>query len=123
MAFLNDGVLDAGLQQLTDNVNELHICSQEPTTYAEATSTYTLGNKATPAISAPQDRTGGGREVEASAFSDGSVTADGTATHWAWVDTNASTLYAAKTLSSSQSVTNGNTFSLDAHDVAIPDPA
>ena len=120
MSFLSDNVRDDGLQQLTNNVNELHICSQEPTTFTEATSTYTLGNKTNPTVSAPQAGDTSGREVQMSAFSDGSVTADGTATHYAWVDTVNSTLYVAEALSASQAVTNGNTFSLGAHDVTIP---
>ena len=123
MAKLNDDARDNGLQQITDRVDEIHICSQEPTTFTEASSTYTLGNKTSPTISAPQDGDTNGRKVEASAFSDGSVTATGTATHWAWVDTVNSILYATEALSSSQSVTSGNTFSLDAHAATIPDAA
>lgn len=121
MAFLADDVLDNGLSQLPANVDEIHICSQEPTTYAEATSTYSLGVKTAPTIGAAADRTDGGREVEAAAFSDGSVSATGTATHYAWVNAAGTVLYATKALSSSQAVTNGNTFSLTAHAIGIPD--
>lgn len=119
MAYLNDDVRDNGLAKLAD-VDEIHVCSQEPTTYAEATSTYTLGNKGTPTLSAIQTDGAGGREVEAAAFTDGSVTASGTATHFAWVDTVNDILYATKALSSSQAVTSGNSFSLNAHAVGIP---
>lgn len=121
MPYLDDDVLDNGVGQLQANVDEIHVCSQEPTNYTEATSTYTLGNKSAPTISAPQDRTGGGRECEASSFSDGSATADGTASHFAWVDTVNTRLYAAQALSSTQAVSNGQTFSLTAHAVGIPD--
>lgn len=121
MASLNDNVRDNGLQTLTNNVNAIHICSQEPTTFTEATSTYALGVKNTPTISAPQNGDTSGRKVEAAAFSDGSVNANGTATHYAWVDTVNSTLYVAKLLDGSQVVTSGNSFGLDAHDVTIPE--
>lgn len=123
MATLADRVFDSGLGILNSEVNRLDICSQEPTTYTEATSTYTLGNKTSPTVSSPADRSGGGREVTVSAISDGSVTATGTATHFALVDTNNSRLLVAGALDSSESVTNGNTFTLTSFKVGIPDPA
>ena len=123
MAMLGDRVLDNGLTVLDTEANSLHICSQEPTTYTEATSTYSLGNKSSPTIGAPADRTGGGREVTVSAITDGSVTATGTASHFAIVDTVNSRLLAAQALDSSQSVTSGNTFTLTSLTIGIPDPA
>ncbi|MGB2046020.1 MAG: hypothetical protein ACPHUD_09840, partial [Porticoccaceae bacterium] len=92
-------------------------------TYAEATSTYTLGNQTSIAISAPADRSGGGRKVTMSASSGGTVTGTGTATHYAIVDTGNSRLLVTGSLTASQSVTSGNTFSLEALDVGIPDPS
>ena len=121
MAFLADAVLDAALQVLTSNVTTVYICSQEPTSYAEASSTYALGSKSSPTISSPTNGDSSGRKVTCSAFSDGSVSATGTATHFAW--TSGSVLYATRALASSQSVTSGNTFSLTAHDIEIQDPA
>lgn len=123
MTFLNDRVLDFGVNEIDTNGNALHICSQEPTTYAEATATYTLGNKATPTISAPADGDTNGRKVTVSAFSDGSVSGTATATHFAIVDTVNSRLLATQALASSQAVTSGNTFSLTAIDITIPDAA
>jgi hypothetical protein len=58
-----------------------------------------------------------------SAISDGSVTGTGTATHYAIVDTSNSRLLVTGSLTASQSVTSGNTFSLEALDVGIPDPS
>lgn len=123
MTVLTDNVLDSGVSYASTNVDRIDICSQEPATYTEATSTYTLGNKTSPSIGAPQDRAGGGREVEAASFSDGSVTATGTASHFAWNYTGNTELVTAEALSSSQGVTNSNSFSLTAHAVGIPDPA
>jgi hypothetical protein len=123
MAFLHDDILDDGLQVLTDDANALHICSQEPATYAEATTTYTLGNKAVPTVSAPGDRTPSGRKVTVSAITDGEVTATDTATHWALVDTVGERLLATNTLGAGQAVTDGNVFTLAAFDIGIPDPA
>lgn len=121
MAYLNDRVMDNGLTVLDTEANRLDICSQEPASYAAATSTYTLGNKAPPSVGAPADRSPNGRKVTVAAISDGTVTGTGTATHWALTDTSNSRLLATGSLSASQGVTSGNTFTLGAFDIGIPD--
>ena len=123
MASLNDRVFDNGLTVLDTEASHLYITSQEATTYTQAATTYALGVKATPTVSAPADRTGGGREVTVSAITDGSVTATGTATHYALVDQTNSRLLAAGALSASQGVTSGNQFTLSSFKIGIPDPA
>lgn len=123
MATLADRVFDNGLTVLDTEANRLDICSTAPTTYTEATSTYTLGNKTSLSIGAPADRTGGGREVTVASFTDGSVTASGTAAYYAITDTTNSRLLATGALSSSQAVTSGNTFSISSFKIGIPDPA
>ena len=40
----SDAVLDGGPDYLETNCTRVDICTTEPTTYAEATSTYTVGN-------------------------------------------------------------------------------
>lgn len=122
MSFLHDRVLDNGLSVLTSEVNKLTICSQEPQTFAQANATYALGSKVSPTVSSPVAATPTGRKVTVSAVSDGAVSASGTATHWALLDTANSRLLAASALAGSQSVVNGNTFSLTAFDVAMPGP-
>jgi hypothetical protein len=123
MATLNDRVFDNGLTVLDTEANAIHITSQEATDYTDATSTSTLGNSTSLSIGAPQDRTGGGREVVVADISDGSITGTGTATHYAIVDTVNSRLLATGTLTASQSVTTGNTFTLSSVTIGIPDPA
>lgn len=122
MATLNNRVFDQGLSVLDLEANQIHVTSQEATSYAEAITTYTLGNSSSLSIGAPQDRTGGGREVVVAAISDGAITGTGTATHYAIVDTANSRLLATSTLTASQAVTNGNTFTLSAVAIGIPDP-
>lgn len=122
MAYLNDRVFDSGLSALDTEADELHICSAEPTDYTEATSTYSLGSKATPTVSAPADRTGGGRLVTVSAIADGSVDGDGDASHYALVDTANTRLLATEALSSTVTVANGDTFTLTEFTIGIPDP-
>jgi len=123
MATLNDRVFDNGLTVLDTEANRIDVTSQEATTYAEATSTYTLGNSTSLSIGAPADRTGGGRKVTVAAITDGSISATGTATHYAIVDTSNSRLLATGSLTASQSVTSGNTFTLATFDIGIPDPS
>lgn len=122
MAFLDNRVFDNGLTILDTEANVVHVTSAEATTYAEATSTLTLGNSTSLSIAAPSDRTGGGRKVTVSAISDGSITGTGTVTHYALVDTTNTRLLATAALTASQSVTNGNTFTLASFDIGIPDP-
>lgn len=123
MAFLADRVYDNGLTTLDTEATHVYVCSQEPTTYAEASSTYALGNKSSLSIGAPAARSGGGREVTVAAFSDGNITANGTATHYAIVDSVNSRLLATAALTSSQTVTVNNTFSLAAFKIGMPAPA
>ena len=123
MATLNDRVFDNGLTVLDTEANKILVTSQEASTYTEANATYALGNSTSLSISAPADRSGGGREVTVSAISDGAVTGTGTVTHYALVDTSNSRLLATGSLTASQAVTSGNTFTLGAFTVGIPDPA
>lgn len=120
MPLIADYVFDAALTKLDTEANRLDICSTEPTSYAQATTTYTLGNKLTPTVSAPTDRSPNGRKVTVSAITDGSVTASGTAGFWALVDTVNSRLLASGSLSATQGVTSGN-FTLTAFDIGIAD--
>lgn len=123
MSALGDRVFDAGLSALDTEANRLCICSAQPSSYSEANSSLRLGYKDSPAVSAPADRSGGGREVTVSAITDGTIDASGTASHYALVDTVNSRLLAAGSLSASQAVTSGNPFSLSSFKIGIPDPA
>jgi hypothetical protein len=120
---LHNDVFDSGLNVIDTNTEKLYILSADPgLTWANIAS-YALGNKATPAIAAPSDRSGGGREVVVSAIADGTVTDTGTATHYALTDDSAEKILAAGDLASSQAVTSGNTFTLTQFAIGIPDPA
>lgn len=125
MPFLNDRVLDNGLSILTSEATRLDICHTEPTTYTQATSTFSLGNKTGVAVGSPAARSPSGRRVTVPALTGGSVTAtssSGTtdAEFWALSDPVNSRLLAAGSLSAAQYVTNGNTFSTGAFDIGIP---
>jgi hypothetical protein len=123
MATLDNRVFDNGLTVLDTEANKLLITSQEAASFTEANVTYALGNTTSLSIATPSDRAGGGREVIAAAISDGSVTGNGTATHYAVVDTVNARLLATGSLTASQVVSSGNTFSLGSFTIGIPDPA
>lgn len=123
--YLNDNVLDYGLDYIATDIGDaalrVDICSAAPTTYAEATSTYTLGNEQDITTTGPANDTSG-RKLTIDAISAGDVTGTNTATHWALTN-GSSILIAAGPLASSQAVTSGNTFTLTAFDINIPDVA
>lgn len=124
MAFLADIILDSGLSYANTNGDRVDICTQEPANWTEASSTYSIGNKTSASVGSPTNGDSSGRKVVISAITDGSVTGTDTATHWALSKaTSTEALLAANSLSSSQAVTNGNTFTLGAIDITIPDPS
>lgn len=120
MPFISDEIFDQGLDYADTNGTRIDICSSEPTTYAQATSTVSLGNKTGLNTGAAQNGATDGRRVIVPAITDGSVTGTGTATHWALTD-GTSVLLATGSLSASQAVTSGNTFTLDAISITIRD--
>jgi len=128
MGFINDRVLDSGLGILPAESNRLDICHTPPTTYAQATSTYTVAYKTSPSIGSPVARSPTGRKVVVAAISGGTVTYTSTsaaddAQYWAISDTANSRLLAAGDLAAAQYVTSGNTFTLTSFDIGIPGPA
>lgn len=124
MATLANRVYDNGLSVLSTEANRIDICSTEPTTYTAATATNSLGNTTSISIGSPEDGDTSGRKVVVAAVSGGSVTGSGTATHFAISDTSNTRLLVTGTLTGGgQTVTSGNTFSLNALDIEIPDPS
>lgn len=126
MAWINTRVQDSGIDILNTEADAIHILSAEADTYTEATVTFTLGLKdfggAGTAVGAPATGTPNGRSVATAAVTDGAVTATGTASHWAIVDNINSRVLASGPLASSQSVTNGNVFTLPSFTIRSADP-
>jgi hypothetical protein len=117
--FVNTSVLDDGLSYATTNGTRIDITTTEATSYAEATSTYTLGNKTGVTTGSPGARSPSGRKVTVASLTGGSVTGTDTAAYWALTD-DSSILVATGALAAPQGVTSGNTFSLAAFDIGIP---
>lgn len=118
-AYLHPDVYDSGLSVLDTATASLYLCTQQPTTRAEATATYDCGNKASISIGAPENHTTG-RKVVVAAITGGTITDTLTASHYAIVD--ATRLLATNALGASQAVISGNTFSLASFDIAFPAP-
>jgi hypothetical protein len=119
----DDRCYDFGINELTTNVTAVVLCSQLPTTFTEANATYKLGSKTSYTVGSPANKSGGGREVTCPAVSGGTILADGTATHYALIDTVNSRLLAAKALTASQAVTSGNPWSCNPFTHGIPQAA
>ena len=125
MPFINDEVFDQGLDYADTNGTRVDIVqTAEPSSYALATTdgNNSLGNKTGLNTGATQNGATDGRRVIVPAITDGSVTETGTAAHWGLTD-GSSILVAAGGLSSSQGVTDGNIFTLDAISITIRDAA
>ena len=121
MAFFTDAVFDSGLLYVVASVDQINICSQQPTTYTEATSTYSLGSAAT-TLTPPQDGSPSGRAVIVPTINSAEITASGTVAFWVIVDTATSTLVASGPLEIPQPVLAGNAFATDAITITIVDP-
>lgn len=123
-AYLHDNVFDNGLSAVKSGAVGIYITkTQQPTNYTEATSTYAVGHKTTAAGSIfPGAISAGatsGRKITTLNVTDGVVDGAGTNTAGWYGIVDASVLLVANTLSSSQSVTNGNTFTLGPFDVTL----
>lgn len=120
-AKIEDVVLDSGLTVLDTLASHIFICSSEPTTYAEASTTFLLGTKSWGAGNAFGSPAAGtsptGRKVSSVAITDGTIATSGTASWWAACGT--ASLHAHGLIATPQTVTAGNTFSLGSFDVKL----
>lgn len=121
-AFFGDRVYDAGLNALDTEANILYICSSAPTTFA-GIAAVALGSETSLSIGSPAAASPDGRKVTVAAIvGTGTVTADGTATHYAIADTVNSRLLVVNALDAGVVVTSGQSFSLPAFDIRLPAP-
>ncbi len=120
--WMNDSMADAAFDYL-DQCDLMILCSAQPATYAEATSTYALADVAmTPDTDFTKaDGDSSGRKVTMAAKSGVNVDASGTGTHIALVRSSDSSLRFVTTCTS-QAVTSGNTVNFPAWDDEIGDP-
>jgi hypothetical protein len=119
----NDEMLDAALDYLKNAADKLILCSAQPTTYAEATSTYALADVAidsTDFTHANGDTSG--RKTTIAAQNGVLIDTSGTSTHVAIVDDTSSKLLYVTTHTSQALVANGsNTVDIGSFKVEIAD--
>ena len=121
----NDNMMDAGLDYVRANCNTMIVCSAQPTTYAEATSTYALADVAMTINTGDYTLANGdtnGRKITVAAKTGVTIDTSGTATHVALVKSGDSTLRYVTTCTS-QALTAGGTVDFPAWDIEIADPA
>ena len=128
MAYFHNDVLDAALSYFSTNTENLYITDDTgaPDTFTKASATYKCGTKSSPSFTGPADDGTAGRKITVDAISDGSIATDGTTTtataqYFALTDDSESKLLMYEELASTQSVTEGNTFTLTAFKLSIPD--
>jgi len=120
---VHDDVLDAMLSYIKNNATRISVCSSEPTTYTQATSTYKLAIKTISSsdFTGPADGDVSGRKITVNQAANIEVDASGTAQHVALSDSNNSKLLYVTTCTS-QALTEGNTVTIPAWDIEVSDP-
>ena len=113
-----DAGADAALNYWTD-ADEMHLCSAEPTSYADV-ATVSLGSVA-PTFDALADGDTNGRKRRVQAKTGISTPGNGTVTHIALRKTTDSTLRYVTT-TTSQGVSAGGTADSGAWDIEVADP-
>lgn len=122
---VNDDVLDAALNYVKNNGDQLLICNAQPTTYTEAYTTYNLARKtiAGTDYTGPANGDVSGRKITVNAESAVSVLASGTAIYVAIGKSTATSALLYVTTCTSQVLTSGNTVNIPAWDIEILDPS
>jgi len=119
--FFVDSVLD-GLLEIINDATLMTVCNAEPTTYAEAATTFKLAD----VVMAGGDFTisngdTNGRKVRVATKLAVPIDTTGTATHVALAISGSSTLLGATTCTS-QALTSGGTVDVPVWDVEVADP-
>jgi len=119
---VHNDVLDAALNYIKNNATRICVCSTQPTTYAEAITTYMLAIKTISSsdFTGPADGDVSGRKLTSNAHAGVTVSNNGTALHLALCDSATSKLLYVKTcnsLSLTAALCN-----IPAWDIEIEDP-
>lgn len=116
--YLNPRILDYGLTNLVLGTTRLLALSSAPTDY-DSLAAKTLGVKDSPVLSGPAT-SGGGRKVTVAAVTDGTITVDGTATHWALADDKLPGILAWGQFAAPKAFTTADDFATGAFDIILP---
>jgi len=117
----NDLVLDAALDYIRNNVTQESVCSGQPTTYAEATSSMKLAIKTgltSGSFTGPANGDTNGRKLTVNQQASITVDATGDATHVALCS---GTVLLYVTTCTTQALTSGNSVTVPEWDITIAD--
>jgi hypothetical protein len=117
--YLNDLIRTNGLAYLVAHAVRLDVCSTEPTTYTQATSTLSLGNWTFTMGGVTSDGVGGEKVTVPANVAAGAGTANGTAGFYAITDA-AANLFVVNALSAPAAIVSGSPFSTDTFDIKMP---
>jgi len=119
---VSDNVLDAALDYIKNNCSKMTICSQQPTTYTEALTTYALADVAmTSTDFTIADGDVSGRKITVAQKAGVTVDTTGTGVYIALLYESNTELLLVTTCTS-QALTQGNTMTFDSWDDEISDP-
>ena len=127
--FALDAIMDAALNEVVNNADQVVVCNGQPATYADATTDSGSGGNALgeAAIGAGDftlaDGDTSGRKYDYGGTTGIDVDVSATADNVAFIDDTNSRLLVVTTISNSQSVTAGNTMDVQAFDHEIQDPS
>lgn len=115
-------VIDASLDYVSSNANQIHVCATEPTTRTAAVTTNNLASGSIDSGDFTKaDGDTSGRKNTIAAQTGLSIGTTGTGDHVAI--TSATELLIVMTVSNSQTLTSGGTVDLSAFDHEIRDPS
>lgn len=117
----HNDVFDAAHNYVKDNCTKITLCSQEPTTFAEANATYALADVTVDSSDFTiADGDVSGRKLTVAAQSGVTVDTSGTSNHVALLDVANSKLLRVTT-HTAQALTSGNTADIAAFDFELED--
>ena len=120
--YANDEMMDAALDYIITNCDKQTVCSQQPTTYLEAVTTFMLAEVAIAGGNiTKEDGSTSGRQFNVAAKNNVDVTNTGTGNHVSLVDTiNSKLLFV--TTAPAQAITAGNQVNIGSWQDQISDP-
>lgn len=117
-------IKDALLAPFVSNTDRMFLCNAAPTNYTQASTTYMVGYKDSPTVSAAEAGTGNARKVHISAVTDGVVNAGGgNAAFVAYANSANSFLQAVHALASNKALVAGTPWTCNQFDAVIVDEA
>lgn len=119
MPFISTSIIDNGLNYLYTNAKDLVITSQEVASYSESL-TYQIGIKTNISLIPPRNGINR-RELPIMEFYDGLVTATGSASFFAIINSNTTELLVTGSLLTNNNFIAGNLFSFTGIIISITD--